>query len=101
MTHQTLIAMARGIATANGDDFDALPESKQEWVHARGMFGGRFRDVNEPRKSDYVAMALAALQSLAEQEPSDDVIRSLIGSSPHEHDITIMLRAWVKECSDE
>ncbi len=57
-------AVARQIAQANGDDFDALPLGKAEWTHARGQFGGRFRDINEPTKADYLEMGEAALAAI-------------------------------------
>lgn len=62
MTRASLIeAAARRIAAANGDaDFDALPLGKAEWVQGRGMFAGRYRDINEPMRADYVEMAEAA-----------------------------------------
>jgi hypothetical protein len=57
-------AVARAIAKANGDDYDALPADKREWIAKQGMFGGRFRDVNEPRKADYLDMADAAIKAV-------------------------------------
>lgn len=56
--------VARAIALENGDDWDALPADKSEWNAKCGMFGGRFRDINEPRRPDYYAMALAAIAAL-------------------------------------
>lgn len=56
--------VARAIATENGDDYDKIPDSKSEWNKEHGEFDGRFRDVNEPSKADYLAMAKAALVAL-------------------------------------
>jgi hypothetical protein len=58
--------VARAIAEANGDNYDAVPTSKSEWVKQRGQFGGRFRTVNEPYQGDYDDMAEAALTAAAE-----------------------------------
>lgn len=49
--------IARAIAEGNGEDFDAVPKHKSEWVKRRGQYQGRFRDINEPFQSDYLAMA--------------------------------------------
>lgn len=47
------------IARALGDDLDHAFESKSEWNAARGEKGGRFRDINEPFRGDYIAAAEA------------------------------------------
>lgn len=57
--------VAREIARVNGDDYDVIPAHKSEWNAAQGMFGGRFRDINEPYKYDYDAMAEAAIKLVA------------------------------------
>ncbi len=54
-------AVARIIADALGDDFADAFEGKGQWIANRGMSGGRFRDVNEPYQSDYLAAAEAAI----------------------------------------
>lgn len=52
---------ARVLAELDGIAFDAAPKNKQEWTRKRGMFGGRFRDVNEPMQSDFLESAEAVL----------------------------------------
>lgn len=54
--------LARNIASALGDDFDAAFDHKAQWVQSRG--GTPFRDVNMPFKSDYIEAAQAALRAL-------------------------------------
>lgn len=56
--------VARAIAKSNGDDFDAIPAHKREWVAKQGMFGGQFRDINQPFKSDYLDMGAAAILAM-------------------------------------
>lgn len=56
--------VARAIAAENSDDFDKIPDNKSEWTKAHGEFNGRFRDVNEPFKGDYIEMAIAAVKSM-------------------------------------
>lgn len=58
--------VARAIAEENGDTFDDLPIAKWHWTEWRGQFGGRFRDVNEPFQSSYIAMANAAITAMRE-----------------------------------
>ena len=57
-------AMARAIAVGLGDDFDNAFATKSEWNAARGEKGGRYRDINEPMKSDYEDAADAALAAI-------------------------------------
>lgn len=46
---------------------------KAGWNAARGMSGGRFRDINEPLQGDYICAASAVLRALqAQQETSED-----------------------------
>lgn len=66
--------VARAIAAENGDDFAALPDSKADWIAAGGSFGGRFRDINEPRKSDYLEMARAAIEAM--REPNEAMLEA-------------------------
>ncbi len=61
--------MARGIATANGDNFSDAFTNKARWIAKRGQSGGRFRDAIEPFQSDYIDMAIAALKAI--REPSE------------------------------
>lgn len=44
---------ARALAEGMGDNYDHAFENKADWTSARGMRGGRFRDINEPFRSDY------------------------------------------------
>lgn len=53
--------MARAIAEGLGDNFDYAHDSKPHWIETRGESGGRFRDINEPRKLDYLDAAKDAL----------------------------------------
>lgn len=64
--------VARAIAKRHGDEFDAIAEDKPDWTANRGNFGGRFRDVNEPYKSDYLDMAEAAIEAM--REPTEAMI---------------------------
>ncbi len=61
--------VARAIAEENGDTFDAIPLAKWHWIEHRGEFGGRFRDVNEPYQSAYIAMANAAITAMRDYKP--------------------------------
>lgn len=72
LTEAEVEAVAREIARMNGDDYDALPADKSEWNAKQGMFGGRFRDVNEPRKPDYLDMAQAASAALSRLRGASD-----------------------------
>lgn len=53
--------VARAIAEALGDDLDDAFVNKSEWNAARGEKGGRYRDINEPMREDYLAAAHAVL----------------------------------------
>lgn len=66
MTARTILIerAARAICEANDDKWGCLPLGKAEWVHARGEFGGRYREVGEPYKADYLEMGEAALDAL-------------------------------------
>ncbi|MEQ9634588.1 MAG: hypothetical protein RLW68_00740 [Devosia marina] len=66
--------IARAIAGRNGDDYDKIPKHKSDWTANGGMFGGRFRDVNEPYQTDYDEMARAALEAM--REPTLDMIEA-------------------------
>lgn len=60
---------AKAIAEQNGDDIEAVPTSKSHWNSESGHFGGRFRTVNEPFRSDYEEQATAAITAyLAQRE---------------------------------
>lgn len=74
---KALEAAARAMAHENGDDYDAIPANKTEWTKGRGQFGGRFRDVNEPYKSDYDEMAAAAIRAYEAALPTSPLSRSL------------------------
>lgn len=56
--------VARAIAAGLGDSFDSAFVNKSEWIAARGEKGGRYRDVNEPRQSDYMDAARAAISAM-------------------------------------
>jgi len=57
-------SVARAIA---GQDYDDAFECKADWVAARGLSGGRFRDVNEPFKADYLDQAERVIALYAAQ----------------------------------
>lgn len=59
-----LTKIAQNIAAVNGDNFDGIHQDKPDWIDTRGLAGGRFRDVNEPRRDDYLDMAAAAVEAL-------------------------------------
>lgn len=58
--------VARIIADELGDDLDHAFETKSEWVTERGEKGGRYRDINEPRRGDYIDAARAAIAAMPE-----------------------------------
>ena len=72
--------IARALAARHGDDWDHLPNDKPHWTAQRGQFGGRFRDVNERFKCDYIdeaesaVVVLTAPQSALDSSPLFDVI---------------------------
>lgn len=97
ITEEMVEAGARAAAAENGDDFDALPKSKADWTANHGQFGGRFRDVNEPRQGDYLDMARACLTAaLAETHVAvpTSAIAWLMGEAPDADG------KWFGECAD-
>lgn len=57
--------VARAIATELGADLDTAFANKTEWTNMRGTdAAGRWRDINEPFKSDYLAAARAAIEAM-------------------------------------
>lgn len=68
--------VARAIALRNGDDYDAVPLHKSDWTRQGGMFGGRFRDVNEPFQSDYDDMARAAIEAM--RAPTEGMVSAVV-----------------------
>ena len=60
-TDDMIERVARAIA---GEDWDDIPDNKSHWVKKRGWFGGRYRDVNERCKDDYLAEARAAIEAM-------------------------------------
>jgi hypothetical protein len=68
MDDQLVEKVAKAIALENGDDLDEIHEHKPDWIDRRGEAGGRFRDINEPFKSDYMEMAKAAIQATGVME---------------------------------
>lgn len=81
--------VARGIATALGDDFDHAFKTRAEWKAAMGDRGGRMRDINEPFQADYLEAARAALEaakvfSPAMREAGANAIRGPVGGCAYE-----------------
>lgn len=70
MSDELLERAARALADAMGDNYDHAFTSKSEWNAARGEKGGRYRDINEPRQSDYLDGARAVIQALYEPTPA-------------------------------
>lgn len=66
---QMLERVAWAIADQIGDGFDSAHRDKPHWIETRGESGGRYRDINEPRQSDYLDAARAALEAML--EPGD------------------------------
>jgi hypothetical protein len=66
---------ARALAEAMGDNLDHAFASKSEWNAARGEKGGRFRDINEPFRSDYLAGVRAVLMAI--RVPDADALGGL------------------------
>jgi len=67
--------VARAIATELGANLDTAFADKTEWTNMRGTdAAGRWRDINEPFKSDYLAAARAAIQAM--REPSDGMVEA-------------------------
>jgi hypothetical protein len=63
--------VARALAKRHGDNWDDIPDHKGHWVKERGYFGGRFRDVNERFRCDYLDDAEAAIEAM--REPTDAI----------------------------
>lgn len=97
--------MARAIAAEQGDDFDKIPASKREWIDARGEFDGRGRDINEPFRTEYIGMALAALKVM--REPSEEMAQAYYaacdehGQCLWKHAHHAMIDAAIKEAEAE
>ena len=72
MTSQSLIErVARAIAKAWGYSFDALHRDKAHWTASGGKGpDGIFRDINEPRQTDFLEMARAAIAAMREPTPA-------------------------------
>ena len=65
--------VARAITTELGADLDTAFANKTEWINMRGTdAAGRWRDINEPFKSDYLAAARAAIEAM--REPTDEML---------------------------
>lgn len=56
-------AGARAAASVQGDDFDKIPRDKPHWIEERGLFNDRYRDINEPFQSCYLAMSEAVIKA--------------------------------------
>lgn len=66
--------VARAIATELGADLDTAFANKTEWTNMRGTdAAGRWRDINEPFKSDYLAAARAAIEAM--RDPTGEMSR--------------------------
>lgn len=61
--------VARAIAEALGDDLDDAFVNKAEWNAARGEKGGRYRDINQPMRDDYMAAAQVAIAMISASPP--------------------------------
>lgn len=90
--------VARAIAIGLGDNFDHAFVNKSEWNAARGMKGGRYRDINEPRQGDYEDAARAAIEAMVEPTAAmlDAGYRARDRHSPYTFEGTTY-RAMVKE----
>lgn len=73
-----LLAVARGIAEANGEAWEEVPENHGHWLARGGWFGGRHRGSKEPMKCTYVALAGGALEALAETGLNKDEFDALV-----------------------
>jgi hypothetical protein len=60
---QQVIDIAVEIASHLGDDFNAIPYDKAEWIRTRG--GETFRDINLPFQRDYLAAAQAVVKLIS------------------------------------
>ena len=100
--------VARAIAENYGEDYDAVPKHKTEWVAVRGEYQGRFRDVNEPFRCEYDEMARAAILSLLRgiMEPTLAMTQAGGGYATEKHGIApweiegvweVMLTQKIKE----
>jgi len=90
MTGLSIHMLAEAIASGLGDEFDHAHVDKPEWVATRGEKGGRFRDVNEPRQSDYLDTARAVLAAIdaagwavVPREASDGLLVSMAIRQDH------------------
>lgn len=57
------VIVARAIAYANGDDYDAVPADKGEWTRCRGIVNGVPRSIDRPFREDYDEMAQGAIDA--------------------------------------
>lgn len=76
--------VARALAERHGDNWDDIPDHKGHWVKERGYFGGRFRDVNERFRCDYLDEAEAAIEAI--REPTDAMLNAAMwqkGQQPY------------------
>jgi len=56
--------VAKALAKRHGDNWDDIPDHKGHWTERRGQFGGRFRDINERFRCDYLDEAEAAIEAM-------------------------------------
>lgn len=66
--------VAKALAKCHGDNWDDLPANKSHWTAQRGQFGGRFRDVNERYRCDYLDEAEAAIEAM--EDPTEAMIEA-------------------------
>jgi hypothetical protein len=78
--------VARALAKRHGDNWDDLPNNKGHWIRERGQFNGRFRDVNERFRCDYLDEAQAAIEAM--REPTQEMIDACDINIPTEGTIT-------------
>jgi hypothetical protein len=94
--------VARAMAKQNGDDYDHVPLDKADWTAQRGMFGGRFRDLNELMQVDYDEMARAAIEAL--MEPCDEMIQAGVSEDQTDEvyrDVRSVYTAMIQEALKE
>jgi len=56
--------VAKALADSHGDKWENVPENKSQWTEKRGLFGGRYRDINERFRHDYLEDAAAAIDAM-------------------------------------
>lgn len=86
-----MLIVARAMCERRDDtSFDDLPTNKGQWIEGRGMFGGRYRDVNEPMQCDYLDMADAAIRAIFGEPPVTANPREGEGVEMNESDLSAL-----------